>query len=112
MRKILLLFVSVALIAGRASAQKGALSRAYGNYKKGDYEDVIALTSRAENYGGPSRSMRAEILFLMAMALEKLGRHSEAQGVLKFISDKFGDTAYGYRAGAKVESGPEDHRKK
>ena len=50
----------------------------------------------------------AEILFLRALALEKLGRDQEAQGVFKFIANNFMDTEYGYRAKEKVKADPDD----
>ena len=99
----LTIFVFLIFFVGCAGmAQKGALGRAYSNYKKGDYEDVLALTSQAEQYKEPSHELKAEILFLRALALEKLGRDEEAQGTFKFVSTKFSDTEYGFRAKEKI----------
>ena len=89
-------------------AQNGAMLRAYKNYEKGDYEDVLALTSQAQSFKEPSHELRAEILFLRALAFEKLGRDQEAQGIFKFIADNFMDTEYGYRAKEKVKMNPND----
>lgn len=96
---VLLIF----LIGCSGMAQKGALGRAYSNYKKGDYEDVLALTSQAENFKEPSHELKAEILFLRALALEKLERVEEAQGIFKFLSINFKDTEYGFRAKEKLK---------
>lgn len=104
MNKITVMFVLIVFIIGCAStAQKGALGLAYKNYKKGDYEDVLKWTSQAENTKEPSREMKAEILFLKALALEKLERHDESQGTFKYLSEKFNDTEYGYRAKEKIK---------
>ncbi|MBW2367633.1 MAG: hypothetical protein JRH15_07090 [Deltaproteobacteria bacterium] len=47
--------------------------------------------------------MKAEILFLKALALEKLERHEESQGIFKYLSDKYNDTEYGYKAKEKIK---------
>ena len=44
-----------------------------------------------------------EILFLRALALEKLGRDEEAQGTFKFLSTNFNDTEHGFRAKEKIK---------
>ncbi len=99
MRKITVILVMLAFISGcSASAQKGAIGFAYSNYQKGDYEDVLTITERAQSYKEPSHEVKAEILFLRALALEKLERHNEAQEIFKLLADKFNDTEYGYRA--------------
>jgi len=103
-RSVITIAVLGFLLCGCMSmAQRGALGRAYSNYQKGDYEDVLELTSQAENYKEPTHRMKAEILFLKALALEKLERHEEAQGIFKYLSDKFNDTEYGYRAKEKIK---------
>lgn len=102
-RKLIICVLLFFFIGCAGMAQKGAMGRAYSNYKKGDYEDVLALTSQAQNYKEPSHELRAEILFLRALALEKLGRDQEAQGILKFLSTNFNDTEYGFRAKEKIK---------
>ena len=100
----LIICVSLIFFIGcTGMAQKGALGRAYSNYKKGDYEDVLALTSQAENFKEPSHQLKAEILFLRALALEKLGRDKEAQGIFKFLAANFSDTEHGFRAKEKIK---------
>jgi hypothetical protein len=84
-------------------AQKGAMGLAYRNYEHGNYEDVLELTSQAQHYKEPSHELMAEVLFLRALALEKLEREQEAQGMFKFIANNFNDTEYGYRAKEKIE---------
>jgi TolA-binding protein len=103
-RSFIMIAVLGFLLCGcMAMAQRGALNRAYSNYQKGDYEDVLELTSQAESYKEPTREMKAEILFLKALSLEKLERYEEAQGTFKYLSDKFNDTEYGYRAKEKIK---------
>ena len=85
-------------------AQDGAMIRAYKNFEKGDYEDVLTLTGQAQSYKEPSRELKAEILFLRGLAFEKLGRNQEAEGVFKFIAANFMDTEYGYKAEEKIKN--------
>ena len=109
MKRILIICaLMIFCVACGGMAQNGAMMRAYNNYKKGDYEDVLKLTSQAQSYKQPSHVKMAEILFLRALALEKLGRDQEAQGVFKFIANNFMDTEYGYRAKEKVKADPDD----
>lgn len=84
-------------------AQRGALSNAYRSYENGNYEEVLAITSRAENYKEPSKEMRAEIIFLKALALEKLEKQEEALGLFKYLAEQFADTQYGYQAMEKIK---------
>jgi len=108
MKKNIIFFMLAILISGCSStlAQRGALSKAYSSYDDGNYEDVLALTSRAENYEEPSREMKAEIVFLKALALEKLEKQDEALGLYKYLSEQFGDTQYGYKAKEKIKGSP------
>ena len=109
MKRILIICaLMIFCVACGGMAQNGAMMRAYNNYKKGDYEDVLKLTSQAQSYKQPSHVKMAEILFLRALALEKLGRDQEARGVFKFIANNFMDTEYGYRAKEKVKADPDD----
>jgi outer membrane protein assembly factor BamD (BamD/ComL family) len=101
-RVIFLLLISITISGCAGMAQQGALSRAYSNFQDGDYEDVIELTSNAERYQEPTHQMKAEIIYLKALALEKLGREKEAQGLFKYLSQEFIDTQYGFMAKEKL----------
>lgn len=101
--KLIPLFLLVTLISGCAGiAQKGALNSAYSNFEDGDYEDVIQLTSQADNFKEPTHEMKAEIIYLRALALEKLGREDEATGLFTYLSEDYKDTQYGYMAIEKL----------
>ena len=101
--KLIPILLMVALISGCAGlAQKGALNNAYSNYEDGEYEDVIQLTSQAENFHEPTHEMKAEIIYLRALALEKMGRTDEATGLFNYLSQEFKDTQYGYMAIEKL----------
>jgi len=106
MKTGIIVFVAVLFInlcGCSTMAQRGALSRAYSNYEDGDYEDVLAFTSQAEKYQEPSHEMKAEIIYLKGLALEKLERNGEAQGIFKYLSEKFSDTQYGFMAKEKIK---------
>ncbi|QHI69923.1 tetratricopeptide repeat protein [Tichowtungia aerotolerans] len=102
-------YISAAIIAlllcGCASmAQKGALVRAYKNYEKRDYEDVISLVAMSESYKTPTPELKSELAYLKAIALEKLGRKDEAQGIFLYLTEQFPDSEYAYRAKEKLKS--------
>ncbi len=82
------------LLGYAGMAQKGALIRAYNNFEDGDDENVLNLTSHAENFQKPSREMKAELIYLRSLALEKLDRNDEAQGLFKYRSKEYNDTQY------------------
>ncbi len=100
---ILICILAFGLFGCASAAQKGALSRAYSNYESGDYEDVLELTARAESYQEPSPEMKAEILFLKAMALEKLGKNKEAIGLFRYLAENHGSTQYGFMAKERIK---------
>lgn len=105
MNKALLVTMLVSLTVGCAStAQKGALGLAYKNYQEGDFEEAVLWSSRAMGPNELPHARKAEVLFLKALSLEKLGRQYEAEAVFRFLSDGFPETEYGYRAKEKLAS--------
>ena len=84
-------------------APKGLSSLVHSNYKRGDYEGVIRLTSDALDSKKLPSEIKAEILFLRALALEKLDRFGEAQAVFEVILVNFNGTTYGYKAKKKLK---------
>ncbi len=102
-RKLMMCVFLLFFVGCSGAAQRGALSRAYHSYNDGDYEDVLRLTSQAQSYKKPTYYLNAQILFLKAMALEKLERDKEALGVFKFLADHYSDTKYGEKAKEKIK---------
>ena len=90
-------------LAGCATAQKGAMSRAYSGIKKGEYEFALKRLSDAENYVEPTPQLMAEITYLRAVCYEGLERYGDAIGALKFLIDKYPDTSYAYQAKEKLK---------
>lgn len=91
-------FICIVTLAGCGAAQKGAISWAYSDIKKGKYESALQNLSEAESYKEPTPDLKAEILHLRAICYAGLGRCDEAIGVLKYIIDKFPDSSYAYQA--------------
>jgi len=85
-------------------AQKGALDRAYANFNHGDYQDVLVHATRAESYKTHDPELRAEILFLKALALEKLNRGEESQGIFRYLVKQLPGTAYGHQAMERLKN--------
>jgi len=106
MNKLTLLIAASLFVLGCATSETGTVNRylnkAYKSYESGEYGSVILLTSQAENYEKPTHNMKAEIIFLKALALEKMGRIDEAQGIYRYLSSEFNNTEYGYKADEKL----------
>jgi tetratricopeptide (TPR) repeat protein len=96
------IFICVVALAGCASAQRGAMSRAHSGIEKGEYEFALKRLSQAEKYVDPTPDLKAEIVYLRATCYEGLERYSEAIGALKYLIDKFPDTSYAYQAKEKL----------
>jgi len=94
--------ICVVALAGCASAQRGAMSRAHSGIEKGEYEFALKRLSEAEKYVEPTPDLKAEIVYLRATCYEGLERYSEAIGALKYLIDKFSDTSYAYQAKEKL----------
>jgi len=103
LKTIAVLVIASSLCGCGTFMQKGALSSAYRNYDKRDYEDTLSLVSQAESYASPAPELKAEMVFLKALALEKLEREDEAQGSLNYLVEQFPETEYGYRAKVKLK---------
>jgi len=109
-RLLTIMILTVFILTGCASTSSTSstgtvntyLDQAYEAYENADYGSVILLTSKAENYEKPSHNMKAEIIFLKALSLDKLGRTDEAQGIYRYLSAEFGNTEYGYKADEKL----------
>jgi len=93
----------IVTILGCATAQKGAMSRAYSGIEKGEFEFALKRLSKAEKYVEPTPDLQAEIVYLRAACYEGLKRYSEAIEALKYLKDKFPDTNYAYQAKEKLK---------
>ena len=96
------IFICVVALAGCASAQRGAMSRAHSGIEKGEYEFALKRLSEAEKYVNPTPDLKAEIVYLRATCYEGLERYSEAIGALRYLIDKLPDTSYAYQAKEKL----------
>lgn len=92
----------VVILTGCDMAQKGAMLYAYSDIEKGKYESALQNLSSAESYMKPTPELEAEILYLRAICYSKMGRQDEAEGVFRYIIDKFPDSSYAYQAKAKL----------
>jgi len=56
------MYICVVVLAGCATAQRGAMSRAHSGIQKGDYEFALKRLSEAEKYVEPTSDLKAEIV--------------------------------------------------
>jgi outer membrane protein assembly factor BamD (BamD/ComL family) len=100
----IILMSAVLALAGCATAQRGALSRAYSKVEDGKYEGALNDLSRSEKYTSPSEELQAEIAFLRGHCYEALSRLPEAIGSYQYLIEHFPNSIYAYQAKAKLEA--------
>lgn len=101
------ILLSIVFLCGCSDlVRQGSIKSALSNFEDGDYRDAINSASQAENYPDAPHEKKAEIIFIKALIYEKMGRNTEAQGLFKFLREKFGDTQYGFMANEKIDHPP------
>lgn len=96
--RIAILLSLVLIVAGCATAQKGAMGRAYSAIKDGRFESALARLSDAEKYVPPSPELQAEISFLRGQSYEGMKRTPEAIGSYRYIVGTFPKSIYAFQA--------------
>jgi tetratricopeptide (TPR) repeat protein len=103
-RPICLVVVTVALLLGGcATAQRGAIGRAYSALRDGRYDSALARLSEAEKLVPPTPELQAEISFLRARSYEGLKRLPEAVGSYKYLAATFPKSIYAFQATERLK---------
>ncbi len=100
---IILAFAAI-LSGGCATAQRGAMSRAYKAIKDGRYDAAIARLSEAEKYVTPTPALQAEIAFLRGQSYEGLKRVPDAVGCYRYLVATYPESIYAYQAEERIEA--------
>lgn len=100
---LLVLLVAAALLAGCASAQRGAMLRAYSAIGEGRYEDALKRLHAAESYVDPSPALMAEIKFLQARSYDGMKQVPEAIGAYRYVIATYPQSIYAYQAKARLD---------
>jgi hypothetical protein len=90
------------LLAGCATAQRGAMIRARGALQEQRYHDALFRLRDAEAYTAPSASLQAEILYLRGRALEGLGQDTEALGTYRYLIATHPGTVHAFQAAERL----------
>jgi hypothetical protein len=98
------LFFALALITGCATAQRGAMNRAYSGIENKEYEFSLKRLSEAESYVEPEPELKAQISYLKGICYEGLYKNLEAKGIYKFIINTFPNSQYSYMARERLNS--------
>ncbi len=101
--RITIVLLLVLLVTGCATAQKGAMGRAYSAIKDGRYESALARLSDAEKYVPPSPELQAEIAFLRGRSYEGMNRIPEAIGSYRYLVETFPKSIYGFQAKERLK---------
>jgi hypothetical protein len=98
------LIFALVLITGCATAQRGAMSRAYSGIENKEYEFALKRLYEAESYVEPEPELKAQISYLKGICYEGLLKNLEAKGIYKFIINKFPHSQYSYMARERLNS--------
>jgi outer membrane protein assembly factor BamD (BamD/ComL family) len=91
------------LVAGCATAQKGAMGRAYSAIKDGRYESALARLSEAEKYVPPTPELQAEISFMRGKSYEGMKNIPEAIGSYRYVVETFPKSIYAFQAKERLK---------
>ena len=91
------------VLAGCATAQRGAMIRARTAVEQGYYHDALFRLSDAERYTAPSPALQAEILYLRGRAQEGLGQYAEAVGTYRHLIANHPGTVHAFQAAERIK---------
>ncbi|MDB6147515.1 MAG: hypothetical protein JWO45_1179 [Spartobacteria bacterium] len=91
------------MFGGCATAQRGAISRAYSAISDGRYDSALVRLSEAEKLVPPTPELKAEISFLRAQSYEGLKRLPEAIGSYKYLITTFPQSSYAFQATERLK---------
>ena len=95
--RLVLALSAISLVAACAS-QRTDRQIAYGNFEDGDYADTIAWIRRAESRGDVTPEVRAELTYLEARSLERMGERDEARELYNYLAERHPESKFGYLA--------------
>ena|SRR5215216_665688 len=102
--KLRLLVAIAALAAGGcATAQRGAMIRAYSAISDGRFDSALARLAEAEKHTPPTPQLQAEISFLRAKSYEGLKQTPDAIGTYKYIVATFPQSSYAFQATERLK---------
>ena len=99
-----MVIVIMCFITGCATAQRGAIIRAYSGIQNKEYDFALNRLSEAENYADPSPEIMAQILYLKGICFEGLNKTAEAKGTYKYLMDTIPKSQYAYMARERLSS--------
>ena len=88
----------------------GSMTEAYAQYEEQNYEKTLELITQARSVNRMTPEQNAELTFLKANTLRKLGQEEEANALYSFLAERRQDSLFGYLA-ARALSGKNDQPK-
>lgn len=99
----LLFTLFIFLIVPSCASQRTDMKIAYSNFEDGDYTETIRWIRRAESRSDVTTETKAELAYLEAQSLEKMGKYSRSQKLYSYLVEQHPKSKYGYLARCKVE---------
>ena len=76
----------------------GSITEAYAQYEAQNYEKTLDLITQARSVNRMTPEQNAELTFLKANTLFKLGQEEEAEALYSFLAERRQDSLFGYLA--------------
>ena len=105
MSKKILLALSAVLLITACATQRTDKAIAYNKFEDGNYTQTIQWIRRAESRGSLSPEIQAELTYLEALSLEKLGDYDSSQKLYRYLVKHHPESKYAYLARSRVKEG-------
>ncbi|MEO1018178.1 MAG: hypothetical protein AAFY56_10855 [Pseudomonadota bacterium] len=99
----LLITLSLILVVSACASARTDKAIAYSNFEDGDYADAIEWIRRAESRGDVTPETKAELTYLEAQSLEKMGEYDGSEELYSYLVEQHPKSKYGYLAKSKLE---------
>ena len=101
-KKLLLTLATVLLVTGCAT-QRTDKAIAYNKFEDGNYAQTIEWIRRAESREGLTSESQAELTYLEALSLEKMGEYDSSQKLFTYLVNHHAESKYAYLASSKIK---------
>ena len=103
-KRLVVLGMFAASLAGCAMSQSGAVSRAEKAYGKKEFDTCLRHLNRAESYGKYSDVVSAQVLFDRGLCLDGLGRKAEAVASYRTLIESYPSSTLSAQAKVRIGS--------
>lgn len=96
------LALGISAVACTGTIHVASVAEAYKHYEKSEYDKTVELISMAESTGKMTDSQKVQLIYLKALAYEKLGEDDVASSLFAYITQQHAGSQYAYLAQARL----------